>query len=130
MEEMAKYDFNYSDLGSYRSSNQFPYGYTLTASPECVDWGPSGKPDHPDLIDQIGNFRVEKRSVQKYPSHWWPIGVEGDKKIYNGFDAFDDHVLTMVDNFGQYLVFSWKIPANDPERPSTLPADGIKYVHK
>lgn len=78
---MKKANFNYDSLGSYKSSNHFPYGYTLLANLDCIRWNDED-PKHPEAIEEIGPFKVVQKVHCHRPRHDWGYGSVEEADVW------------------------------------------------
>lgn len=85
---MRKAKFNFKYMGSYRSSNKFPYGYTLLAGMDHIEWGDE-TPKEPSEIESIGDWHV----VQKDFGH--REAVPPRQGYHDGYRACDCYSLIM-----------------------------------
>ena len=111
---MKKAKFITHLLGSYGSSNRFPYGFTLLAGDDCIDWGDE-TPKHPSDIEKIGEFKVIQRDCVHRPAYDWG---------YGGYEAHDAYEIIMVDDRQQYLILQWHV--SDPSQWRPVPAEAAQ----
>lgn len=91
-----KANFDYSSLGSYKSSNHFPYGFTFLADLDCVEWNDE-EPKHPEAIEEIGPFKVLQKTHGHRPAFNWG---------YGGYEAHDVWEIIMVAENGRHLILT------------------------
>lgn len=108
--ELKKADFDYDCLGSYKSSNQFPYDYTLLADIDDIDWGDE-EPKHPLDIEEVGPFKVLQRQYRHHQA-------VPEKPWCRGTPECDWYKIIMVSDDEQHLILEgslrdptqWRVP--------------------